>query len=310
MVLRLIARSPRRRIRFVTVADGLRFCQTRLGLHNLRQLGISNGCRNHTSSPYAATSFVCAPFDRSRVWLNPEPALQFTCAPNAAASTASNPASVTIAIRPSVGSDDGGYRGELGQATTEIFLPTGLDMRVNKLPVGQISGDNKAHFIPAQRPRPHPEERPLGRVSKGGRESACCFHPSRRLLRKLLRMRPGLSSHIPKVQLQTRQRIRPHPEERPLGRVSKGGRESACCFHPSRRLLRKLLRMRPGLSSHIPKVQLQTRQRIRPHPEDRPLGRVSKDGGESMCCLHPSRRLRSLSSGRASRGPGGKLLQR
>jgi hypothetical protein len=102
MALRLIARSPRRRIRLVTVADGLRFCQTRLGLHNLRQLGISNGCQNHTSSPYASTSFVCTPFDRSRVWLNPEPALQFTCAPNAAASTASNPASVTIAIRPSL----------------------------------------------------------------------------------------------------------------------------------------------------------------------------------------------------------------
>jgi hypothetical protein len=52
------------------------------------------------ASPYAATSFVCAPFDRSRVWLNPKPALQFTCAPNAAASTASDPASMTIANAP------------------------------------------------------------------------------------------------------------------------------------------------------------------------------------------------------------------
>jgi hypothetical protein len=33
------------------------------------------------------------------------------------------------------------------------------------------------------------EERRLRRVSKDGRESVCCVHPSRRLLRKLLRMR-------------------------------------------------------------------------------------------------------------------------
>jgi len=38
--------------------------------------------------------------------------------------------------------------------------------------------------------------------------------------------------------------IRPHPEERALARVSKDGRESMRCIHPSRRLLRKLLRMR------------------------------------------------------------------
>src|SRR5882762_8952681 len=47
-------------------------------------------------------------------------------------------------------------------------------------------------------PGPHPrvtasplslEERAFARVSKDGRESALCVHPSRRLLRKLLRMR-------------------------------------------------------------------------------------------------------------------------
>ena len=40
---------------FVTVADGLRFCQTRLGFENLRQLDISNGCQAHTVLPYAAS---------------------------------------------------------------------------------------------------------------------------------------------------------------------------------------------------------------------------------------------------------------
>src|SRR3981189_1455126 len=38
--------------------------------------------------------------------------------------------------------------------------------------------------------------------------------------------------------------LRPHPEERALARVSKDGRESIRCVHPSRRLLRKLLKMR------------------------------------------------------------------
>src|SRR4051812_29013461 len=55
------------------------------------------------------------------------PALRSPRAPDAAASTASRPASVTIAIRPSVGWDSAGYRFDLGQARTEIFLETGLD---------------------------------------------------------------------------------------------------------------------------------------------------------------------------------------
>src|SRR6266702_7995536 len=57
--------------------------------------------QDHTTSPYAATSFVSSPFDRSRAFR--QPALQPRCAPNAAASTASHPASVTIMIRPSSG---------------------------------------------------------------------------------------------------------------------------------------------------------------------------------------------------------------
>ena len=91
MVLRLITRSPRRRIRLVTVVGELAASPRPVGPACLRQLDTSNGCRNHTTSPYATTPFVCTPFDRSRVWLNPKPALQFTCSPDAAASTASHP---------------------------------------------------------------------------------------------------------------------------------------------------------------------------------------------------------------------------
>ncbi len=58
-----------------------------------------------------------------------EPALS-SLAPSA--STASRPASVTIAIRPSAGRDDEGYRFDLGQAGTEIFLQRGLDSQIAK----------------------------------------------------------------------------------------------------------------------------------------------------------------------------------
>jgi hypothetical protein len=139
MALRLITRSPRRRIRLVTVIGELTAYPRPVEPTRLRQLDTSNGCRNHTTSPYATTPFVCTPFDRSRVWLNPKPALQLTCAPDAAASTASRPASLTIRIRPSVGRDGGGYRGDLGQARRGIFSQRGLDRVTDKLPVGQIT---------------------------------------------------------------------------------------------------------------------------------------------------------------------------
>src|ERR1700716_3111065 len=60
MALRLITRSPRRRIRLVTVVDELAASPRPVGPACLRQLDTSNGCRHHTTSPYAATSFVCA----------------------------------------------------------------------------------------------------------------------------------------------------------------------------------------------------------------------------------------------------------
>ena len=129
MALRLIPRSPRRRIRLVTVIGELTEYPRPVGPACLRQLDTSNGCRNHTTSPYASAPFVCAPFDRSRVWLNPKPALQFTCAPDAAASTTSNPASVTIAIRPSVGSDGGIPKAVSSKPARGIFSAEGLDKR-------------------------------------------------------------------------------------------------------------------------------------------------------------------------------------
>src|SRR5258705_13089744 len=71
-------------------------------------------------------------------------------------------------------------------------------------------------------PGPHSEERALARVSKDGRESALCVHPSRRLLRKLLRMRSEIYSQ-PRAPLARRrsdhlQRGRHHRDEACAGR--------------------------------------------------------------------------------------------
>src|SRR5258705_4557810 len=86
---------------------------------NSANLTPASGRQDHTTSPYAATSFVSSPFDRSQAFR--QPALQPRCAPNAAASTASLPASVTIAIRPSVGRDADSSRSDLGQREQGFF---------------------------------------------------------------------------------------------------------------------------------------------------------------------------------------------
>ena len=54
------------------------------------------------------------------------------------ASTASRPASVTIAIRPCEGWDGKGYRFDLGQRRREIFLERGLDWGNQIDPAQQI----------------------------------------------------------------------------------------------------------------------------------------------------------------------------
>src|SRR5216683_6713519 len=91
---------PGERIRLVTVISGLRFCQTRSGRLSLRKFNTSNGCQDHTALPYASRHLSSARrFIAHEVHL----ALRFPYVPDAAASTASRPASATIAIRPSSG---------------------------------------------------------------------------------------------------------------------------------------------------------------------------------------------------------------
>jgi hypothetical protein len=79
----------------------------------LKNLMPASGHQDHTTSPSASAPFVIG----------------------ASASTASRPAAVTIACRPSVGRDREGYRSDLGFRKTRIFLQRGLDRKVTDLPV-------------------------------------------------------------------------------------------------------------------------------------------------------------------------------
>jgi hypothetical protein len=65
----------------------------------------ASGCQDHTTSPSASAPFV----------------------KGASASTASRPASVTIAIRPSSGTRRNEYRSDLGLRKIRIFFVSGLD---------------------------------------------------------------------------------------------------------------------------------------------------------------------------------------
>src|ERR1700716_1408583 len=75
------------------------------------------------------------------------------------ASIASRPAFVTIARAPLLGTGRREYGSDLGLRRSEIFLKRGLDSRIRKLPVGQISGGrtNKSRCVEFQCSRRAPE---------------------------------------------------------------------------------------------------------------------------------------------------------
>src|SRR5882672_2662382 len=104
--------------------------------HASANLTPASGRQDHTTSPSAATSLVSV-LCVAHGFI--ESALQPFRAQNAAASTASHPAFVTIMIRPSVGWDGGINKSVSIKWRSRIFLQRGLDTRINKLPVGQIS---------------------------------------------------------------------------------------------------------------------------------------------------------------------------
>src|SRR5260370_7562731 len=112
-----------------------RFCQTRSGRLNLRKCNTSNGCQDHTALPSAVIVVRQRAVNRSRG--STRPAIRHT--PDAAASTASRPASVTIAIRPSMRRDGGGYGSDFGKGGTEIFLKSSLNSNSLLFPPSNLS---------------------------------------------------------------------------------------------------------------------------------------------------------------------------
>jgi hypothetical protein len=95
-----------------------------VGPTRLRELSISNGCQDHTVLPYADS--VARPARRTSLTSFARPAT--TLRADAAASTASHPAFVTIAIRPSCRERTGrAGRADLPDGESEIFFARGID---------------------------------------------------------------------------------------------------------------------------------------------------------------------------------------
>jgi hypothetical protein len=140
MALRLIPRSPRRRIRLVTVAAGLMALPIRSDRNRHRQLGTSNGCRDHTVLPYAATRLrqerrrrVLAPFILRAVVRSRENSPCEHTRADAAASTASLPTFVTTRDRPSCRARTGrAGSADLPDGESE-YCPSGCFAAVSRL---------------------------------------------------------------------------------------------------------------------------------------------------------------------------------
>ena len=132
MVLRLIPCSPRRRIRLVTVADRLAADRARLGRKTSASLTPATGARTTRLCRTRLHRSSARQSDRSRTKARPAPFPR----DGAAASTASLPAFVTIAKRPSCrGGMARAGSADLPDGESEIFFASGID---RKMPDGQI----------------------------------------------------------------------------------------------------------------------------------------------------------------------------
>jgi len=145
MVLRLTSRSPRRPGFVVTVGSRIKVLSAP-GWADLppQDLTPASGRQNHTTWPYASASFVQHAVDCSQA-LSARPAI--THMPNAAASTASLPAFVTFAKRPSVGRDGLDMHLIWVSGEEKYFCKRGLTRFLkirSDLPVGQNHASSRA----------------------------------------------------------------------------------------------------------------------------------------------------------------------
>jgi hypothetical protein len=136
MVLRLMARSPRRRIHLVTVIGGLVILPGPVGPAKIStDLTPATGARTtrfcRTQPPaFAETGFVgfwrrssCA----RDIAHGTNPPCDFDLAPTLPRPPHPAPTFVTMANAPLSGRDSDGYSGDFGFGKTEIFLRKGLD---------------------------------------------------------------------------------------------------------------------------------------------------------------------------------------
>ncbi|MDB5603296.1 MAG: hypothetical protein JWP25_196 [Bradyrhizobium sp.] len=140
--LRLTSCSPRRSGSFATVASRIKVLSGPVEPNEPPQdLTPASRRQDHTTSPSAESvsaevpDAVAPKLQRRRETApsscvpefahGEQSALRPHRTPDAAASTASHPASVTIAIRPSCGTRRGGYGGDLGSRVSGIFLGKG-----------------------------------------------------------------------------------------------------------------------------------------------------------------------------------------
>jgi hypothetical protein len=137
MVLRLITCSPRRRIRLVTVAGGLKAHRNPVGLVHLRRLDASNGRQDHTALPYALAPLVHAPAQRSRAFAQWKARPAFAARDDATASTASHPNVRDDGQRPSEGRDGGDMSVIWVKREAKHFNEAGWTARQPKDPTGK-----------------------------------------------------------------------------------------------------------------------------------------------------------------------------
>ena len=115
--------------------------------------------QDHTTSPSASSAVVLHAAQRSRRAIRP--ALRFARL-TLPASTASRPASVTIAIRPLCGTRRRIYRSDLGRRGTDKFFAMGIDSRAHTK-----SSPSGSHFFTRRHPPSRRETKmgPVGQIT-------------------------------------------------------------------------------------------------------------------------------------------------
>ncbi len=116
-----------------------------VGLAHLRRLDTSNGCQDHTALPSASAPFVHTPVEGSRAFAQSKARPAFTSRDDAAASTASRPAFVTIASRPSEERDGRNKEMIWVRWKRGIFFARGLDRNLVICPTGRFGALHHNH---------------------------------------------------------------------------------------------------------------------------------------------------------------------